>query len=352
MVEKINTTQTVAQIAERISAQLVGDGSAAIRGVGTIEEAHSDEITFISDQKHAAKLAGSQAGAVITAQNIEGLAKPQLIVKNVDAALISVLNIFAPQITPTIPGIHPSAIIDKTAQVASTASIGPCVSIGRHAKIGEQSAIAGGCHIGENSEIGNKCRLDANVVVYHNCKIGNHVIILANSTIGSTGFGYSYFDGKHNLIPHNGGVIVEDFVEIGANSCVDRAKFGNTVIGAGTKVDNLVQIAHNVTIGKCCLIVGQVGIAGSCKLGNGVVLGGQVGMADHISIGDGTMVAAQSGVVTDLPPGQKMGGTPAREIRDAMRIALAQEKLPDLLKQIKQLTSKVAELEAAKNNTK
>jgi UDP-3-O-[3-hydroxymyristoyl] glucosamine N-acyltransferase len=178
------------------------------------------------------------------------------------------------------------------------------------------------------------------------------VIVLANTTIGSTGFGYSYFDGRHNLIPHNGGVIIEDFVEIGANCCVDRAKFGNTVIGAGTKIDNLVQIAHNVVIGKCCLIVAQVGIAGSCKLGNGVVLGGQVGMADHISISDGTMVAAQSGVVTDLPAGQKMGGTPAREIRETLRIVMAEQRLPDLLKQVKELTHKVAQLEAAKNNTK
>jgi len=346
------TTQTVAQLAQHIGAELVGDGSALVNGVNTIEEAAADEITFMSDEKHRGKLAGSKAAAVIVAKTVEGCAMPQLVAKNVDAALIAALTAFAPRLIPPAPGIHPSAVVEKTAQVAATASIGPCTYVGPNAAIGEQSSIGAGCFIGENSVVGRNCRFDANVVVYHNCVIGNNVIILANSTIGSTGFGYSYFDGRHNLIPHNGGVIIEDFVEIGANSCVDRAKFGNTIIGVGTKIDNLVQIAHNVVIGKCCLIVAQVGMAGSCRLGNGVVLGGQVGMADHISIGDGTMVAAQSGIVTDLPAGQKMGGTPARELRETLRIVMAEQRLPELLKQVKELTNKVAELEAAKNNTK
>jgi UDP-3-O-[3-hydroxymyristoyl] glucosamine N-acyltransferase len=352
MQEKQTKTLTAAQLAQCIGAELLGEGSVPIKGVSTIEEASAGEITFLSDEKHRAKLAGSHASAVITAKAIEGCSMPQLIVKNVDAALIAALTAFAPKLVPPVCGIHPSAVVEPTAQVAPTASIGPAAYIGHNAKVGERSSIAAGCCVGEDSVIGSDCRLDPNVVVYHNCTIGSNVILLANTTIGSTGFGYVYFDGRHNLVPHNGGVIIEDFVEIGANSCVDRAKFGNTIIGAGTKIDNLVQIAHNVTVGKCCLIVAQVGIAGSCKLGNGVVLGGQVGMADHITIGDGTMVAAQSGVVTDLPAGQKMGGTPAREIRETLRIVMAEQRLPDLVKQVKELTHKVAELEAAKNNTK
>jgi len=289
---------------------------------------------------------------VIVAKAIDGCAKPQLVVKNVDAALIAAMKIFSPKLTHPVAGIHPSAVIEKTAQIAPTASIGPGAYVGHNAKIGQETCVSAGCSIGENSVIGNNCRLDANVVIYHNCTIGNNVIILANTTIGSMGFGYSFFDGRHNLIPHNGGVVIEDCVEIGANCCVDRAKFGNTIIGAGTKIDNLVQIAHNIVIGKCCLIVAQAGIAGSCKLGNGVVVGGQVAIAPHITIGDDTMLAARTGVVADLPAGQKMAGAPAVEIREALRIAMAQQRLPELLKQVKELTHKVAGLEAAKNNTK
>lgn len=352
MTEKNCTNLTVEQLAQQIGAQLIGDGAARVGSVGTIEAAAAGEITFASSDKHFSKLAGSKAAAAIVAKAVDGCAMPQLVVKNVDAALIAALKIFAPKLTPPAAGIHPSAVIEKTAQVAQSASIGAGAYISHNAKIGEQTCIGAGCVIGENSVIGDNCRFDANVVVYHNCTVGNNVIVQANTTIGSTGFGYSYFDGRHNLIPHNGSVIIEDCVEIGANCCVDRAKFGNTIIGAGTKIDNLVQIAHNVTVGKCCLIVAQVGIAGSCRLGNGVVLGGQVGMADHISIGDGTMVAAQSGVVSDLPAGEKMGGTPAVDVREAIRQVMAIKRLPDLLKQVKELSSKVAELEAAKNNTK
>ena len=350
--EREYTTLTVEHLAQRIDAQLVGDGAAIVRGVGSIETAAADEITFVSSDKHLARIADSKAAAVIAAKTIDGCSMPQLVVKNVDAALITALKILAPKLTPPAAGIHPSAVVEKTAQIAQTASIGPGAYVGHNASIGRLTCIGEGCSVGENTIIGDNCRLDANVVIYHNCTIGNNVIIQANTTIGAVGFGYSYFDGQHNLIPHNGGVIVEDFVEIGANCCIDRAKFDNTIIGAGTKIDNLVQIAHNVIVGKCSLIVAQAGIAGSCKLGNGVVLGGQVAVAPHITIGDGTMLAARTGVVADLPAGQKMGGTPAVEIRDALRIAMAQQRLPELLKQVKELTNKVAELEAAKNNTK
>jgi len=212
--------------------------------------------------------------------------------------------------------------------------------------------IASGCRIGENSKLGKSCRLDSNVVVYHNCIIGNNVVIQANSTIGSVGFGYSRIDGSFKLIPHNGGVVIEDFVEIGANCCVDRAKFGNTIIGAGTKIDNLVQIAHNVVIGKCCLIAGQVGISGSCKLGDGVVLAGQVGLVDNIKIGDGAMVGAQSGVAHNVAAGQQMLGSPAIEGKESLRIFGSIRRLPKLAEQLKQLSKRIEKLEAAKDNKK
>jgi len=273
-----------------------------------------------------------------------------LIVTNVDAALIETLRIFAPELKAATEGIDPTAKVADNAKIAKGVFVGANVVIDDGVEIGQNSIIGSGCKIGENSKLGEHSRLDSNVVIYYNCCIGNNVIVQANSTIGSTGFGYSFIDGAHRLIPHNGGVIIEDFVEIGANCCVDRAKFGNTIIGSGTKIDNLVQIAHNVVIGKCCLIAALVGISGSCKLGDGVMLGGQVGLADNIEIGQGTMVSAQAGVIHNVAAGQKVGWTPAIEMKKAMRVIGLVMRLPKLAEQLKRLNKRVEELEAAKND--
>jgi len=344
---------TVAQLAKRLGAELAGDAGGIdrqISAVGPVEAAGNDDVTFITDDKHKAALQESQAAAVIVARSFDGLDKPQLIVKNVDAALIEALNIFAPRLTPAAEGIDPTAKVAKGVKLAEGISVGAGVVIDEGVEIGESSVIGSGCKIGQNSKVGKNCRLDSNVVVYHNCRLGNNVVVQANSTIGSTGFGYSFIDGAHRLIPHNGGVVVEDSVEIGANCCVDRAKFGNTIIGAGTKIDNLVQIAHNVVIGKCCLIAALVGIAGSCRLGDGVVLGGQVGLADNIEIGDGAMVGAQAGVMTNVPAGQKVVWTPAIERKKAARVVSLAICLPKMAEQLKQLSKRVAGLETAEDD--
>ncbi|MHC4573803.1 MAG: UDP-3-O-(3-hydroxymyristoyl)glucosamine N-acyltransferase [Planctomycetota bacterium] len=343
---------TVAQLAERIGAELVGEGRGRINGVGAAAAAGSAEVTFITNSRHVAALEKSKAGAVIVAQRIEDLANPQLIVKNVDAALIGALNIFAPKLKTASAGIDPTAKMGQNVNIGAGAAVGPYVVIDDGAEIGANSIIASGCRIGENSRVGENCRLDSNVVVYHNCAIGKNVIIQANSTIGSIGFGYSFIDGEHRLIPHHGGVVIEDFVEIGANCCVDRAKFGNTIIGAGTKIDNLVQIAHNVIIGKCCLIAGQAGISGSCKLGDGVVLGGQAGLADNIEIGNGTKVGAKSGVISSESDGRQIIGSPAIERKEALRILGLTMRLPKMAEQLKQLSKKVKELGAANDDKK
>jgi UDP-3-O-[3-hydroxymyristoyl] glucosamine N-acyltransferase len=343
---------TVAQLAERIGAELVGDGSGQISAVGAVGTACENDVTFITNDKHIPQLKKSRVGAVIVGRRIEGLAKPQLIVKNVDAALIETLNVFAPKLKAAAEGIDPTAKVGQNVKIAKGVSIGAAVVIDDGVEIGENSVIASGCKIGENSKIGKHCRLDSNVVVYHNCMIGNNVIIQANSTIGSTGFGYSFIDGSHKLIPHNGGVVIEDFVEIGANCCVDRAKFGNTVIGAGTKIDNLVQIAHNVVIGKCCLIAAQVGISGSCTIGDGVVLAGQVGLVDNIEIGDGTMIGAQAGVMSGTEAGARLLGSPAMDIRAAMKVFGLMKRLPEQAELLKQLRKRIEGLETAKDDKK
>jgi UDP-3-O-[3-hydroxymyristoyl] glucosamine N-acyltransferase len=340
---------TVAQLAERLCAELVGDGSAAIKAVGTVASAGENEVTFVTDSRRIPALEKSCAGAVIVAKRIECLAKPQLIVENIDAALIETLHIFAPKLKAVAKGVDPTARVGDV-KIAKSVAVGPGVVIDDRVEIGENTIVSSGCKIGQNSKVGKNCRLDSNVVVYHNCIIGNNVVIQANTTIGSTGFGYSFIDGAHRFIPHNGSVVIEDFVEIGANCCIDRAKFGNTIIGAGTKIDNLVQIAHNVVIGKCCLIAGQVGIAGSCRLGDGVVMGGQAGLSDNIEIGDGTMVGARSGVIHNVAAGQKIFGMPAIDKGEALRVIGLTRRLPKLAEQLKQLSKRIKRLEAAKND--
>ena len=346
---------TIGQLAERLGAELVGqadDGDKPITAVRPIEAAGETDVTFVTGEKHKAALGRTHAGAILVSARQNALSKPQLIVKNVNAALIEVLNIFAPQLKPPAEGIDPTAKLGDHVTIDEGVSIGAGVVIDNGVHIGHHSVIASGCKIGENSKIGTHCRLDSNVVIYHNCCLGNHIIIQANATIGSTGFGYSFIDSAHRLIPHNGGVLIEDFVEIGANTCIDRAKFGNTIIGAGTKIDNLVQVAHNVTIGKCCLIAAQAGISGSCTLGDGVVLAGQVGLADNIQIGDGAMIGAQAGVMNSVPAGQKMAWSPALERKEALRTVGLIMRLPKMAEELKQLGKRIEKLEVAEDDKK
>lgn len=344
---------TISELAERIGAELADGAVGADQLIGSVasaDAAGAGDITFLTSDKHKAALEASGAGAVIVGARVEGFDKPQLVVGDVNAALIEALTVFAPKLKSAPVGIDSSAIVAEDAKIGSGVSVGPGAVIADGVEIGENSVIGGGCKIGENSIVGADCRLDSNVVIYYNCRLGNNVIIQANSTIGAVGFGYSFIDGSPRLIPHNGGVVIEDFVEIGANCCIDRAKFGNTTIGAGTKIDNLVQVGHNVVIGKCCLIAAFVGISGSCKLGDGVVLGGQVGMADNLEIGDGVMIAAKSGVINDIEAGRKVAWAPAIDRREAYRIVNLVMRLPDTVKQLKQLSKRMDKLEAAEDD--
>ena len=344
---------TIEELARRLRAEVLGADAGRhkeITGIQPVDAAGDGDVTFVTDARYAAAAGNSGAGAVIVGKPIDGLSKPQLVVKDVNAALIEVLNVFAPEPRPVVAGVDPSARIGANVHLAEGISVGPHVVLENNVRIGARSIIGGGCKIGENTIIGADCRLDGNVVIYHGCTLGDHVVIQANSTIGSVGFGYAFIDGAHRLIPHHGGVVIEDFVEIGANTCVDRAKFGNTIIGAGTKIDNLVQIAHNVVIGKCCLIAAQVGVAGSCRIGDGVVLAGQVGLADNIEIGAGTMVGAQAGVMSSVAPGERLAWSPALNVREAARVIAHVLRLPKLAQELKRLTAKVDRLEAAKDD--
>jgi len=344
---------TVKELAKRLEAELIPakagtSGTGVVCSVGPVAAADKTTLTFLADRKLLADLKNSCAAAVLLDKAMADLPIPQLVVKNVNAALIESLKIFAPKLAPPVPGVHPTAMLAAEVKIAKSASIGPFAVIEDGAEIGDDTIISAGCKIGQHAKIGHRCRLDHNVVIYHNCRLGNNVIIQANSTIGSIGFGYAFIDGAHRLIPHNGIVVIEDFVEIGAGVCIDRAKFGETKIGAGTKIDNLVHIAHNVIIGKCCLIAGQVGISGSSKLGDGVVLAGQVGLVDNIELGDGVIV----GVTKSTQAGKQLFGSPAVEIKEALRAMAGTFRLPKIIEQVRDLSARVDKLEASKDNSK
>lgn len=341
---------TIEQLAQQIGASFSGDGSLEVDSVGPIETVCETAVTFVTSDKYISKLANSSSRAVIVVKPIPNLAKVQLVVENVNVALIKTLNIFAPKLEPLAQGIDPGASLADDVVIAEPVSIGPDVVIEKGVEIGANTIIAAGCKIGQGTKIGGNCRFDSNVVIYHNCVIGNNVIIQANSAIGSVGFGYCFIDGAHRLIPHNGVVVIEDFVEIGANTCIDRAKFGETRIGAGTKIDNLVQIAHNVIIGKCCLILGQVGIGGSSEIGDGVILAGQVGVCDNVTVGDGVIAGGKTVIISDILPEQKIFGVPAVDKVQAFKSYAVIKRLPEMAKQLKRLAARVEKLEASEND--
>ncbi len=344
---------TIRELADRIGAQMVGadmDEAQGISAVAAIEMAGPEEVSFVTGDRHLAGASKCRAGAVLVAKAHDELSCAQLVVACVDRALIECLTLLAPPVKPDVKGVHAAAVVAESVQMGQDVSIGPGVIIEDDAVIGNHVTLRAGTKIGQGVKIGDNTRLDWNVVVYHGCQIGANVIIQANSTIGAVGFGYAHYGGVHTLVPHNGAVILEDYVEIGANCCIDRAKFANTIVGAGTKMDNLVQIGHNVVIGKCCLFAAQVGVAGSTTLGDGVVLAGQVGMADNLKIGDGVKVAAQSGVMSHVPAGQTVVWSPALEQSQAMRVVAEVVRLPKTTKRVRQMCKRLDKLEASEND--
>ncbi len=339
---------TTGRLAAKLGARIAGCAESIITGVSGIESATMQQITFATEEKSRPLLYKSEAAAVIVNQFVEDLHIPQIIVPNVHKSLICTLKLFTPPISPKKGYIDPSAKMGNNVSLGRNITLEAYVVIEENCKIGDNTIIAAGSKIGRNTIIGANCRIDTNVSIYHDCHIGNQVILQAGVVIGSCGFGYYYYDDSHNLIPHIGTVVIEDFVEIGANTCVDRAKFDATRIGAGTKIDNLVQIGHNSIIGRCCLIAAMTGISGSCKIGDGVVMGGQVGVSDHVTIGNKSMIAAQSGIMKDIPPGKKFLGTPAKEIRKAFKSISLIDHLPELYDRLRQVE---VEIQKSKQET-
>jgi UDP-3-O-[3-hydroxymyristoyl] glucosamine N-acyltransferase len=343
-------SMTLEQIATLIGvAAPVQGGDRQVLGIASLECAGATDLSYLSSDQYLAEFEKTKAGVVIVQKRVKltsgDHAAAVLIVDDAELALAKVLEAFAAPIPRPPVGIDATARISEKAFIGSNVAIGPHVLIGERGRIGDGVILHGGVFIGEDSTVGSHCELFPHVVVRERITIGDRVVIHSGSVLGTDGFGYRWDGAKHAKIPQIGTVVIGDDVEIGSCVCIDRAKFGATTIGRGTKIDNLVQIGHNVEIGEHCIIVGQAGIAGSVKLGRGVVLGGQVAVRDHITIGDGAMAAATSGIAEDVPAKTIVSGTPALPHRQSLREQAALRDLPDLRSRVKQLKDQLDALE-------
>jgi UDP-3-O-[3-hydroxymyristoyl] glucosamine N-acyltransferase len=337
---------TAAEIAKLVGGEVIGDAALALKGFAPADRAQPGEITFAENERYFALAEQSTASAIIVDGPFTSAKKTLIRVPQARVAFAKVLQLFFPE--PTLPpGIHPTAVIPKSARVDTTAHIGPYCVLGEQVRIGARSVLQGGNHVGAQSQLGDDVNLFPNVTVYPRTQIGHRVRVHSGSVIGSDGFGYVQDKGAHLKVPQIGNVIIQDDVEIGANVAIDRGALGPTIVGKGTKIDNLVQIAHNVTTGEHCIIVSQAGVAGSTKLGKYVILGGQVGLAGHLKIGNGVTVGAQSGVMNDIPDGETWLWTPAQPDRQAKRQMIAMQQLPELIRRVKGLEKRLGAKEEA-----
>lgn len=323
-------------IAAAVGGTLEGDGTVEVMRVAGLDSADAASLSFFSASRYAADAAATRAGAVLVTLALRERVShvpARIVVDKPQDAMLSVLGLLwrAPEFEP---GVHASAVIGDGVSLGDRVSIGARTVIGDGARIGARTRIHAGVTLGDGVTIGDDCVVYPNVVAYAGTVLGDRVQIQSGAVLGSDGFGYVFRDGVHNKIPHVGRCVLESDVEIGANTTIDRGSVGDTVIGAGTKVDNLVQIGHNVRMGRLCLVMAQVGISGSTRIGDGVVIAGQAGLAGHITIGAGARIAGQAGVFGDVPPGETWSGYPARPHRESLRAQAAARRLPALLKML------------------
>ena len=335
----------LAEIAEWIGAIVDGDASIEITGLAKIEEAQSGQLSFIANPKYIKHVETTQASAVLVDEDFPASDVTLLRIKNPYFAFLKLAKRFYQQAPQIDKGVHESAVIGKGAVLGTDVAVGPFVFIGKDCQIGDNAIIFPGVFIGDHCKIGNNCLIYSNVSIREQCRVGNNCIIHPGAVIGSDGFGYAFEDGRYHKLPQMGNVVIEDDVEIGANVAIDRATMGETRIGQGTKLDNLIQIAHNVEIGKHTAVAAQVGISGSTKVGNWVMIGGQAGLVGHIKLNDKAKIGAQAGVTKSVDEDQFVTGYPARPFRTEMREQASLARLPELLRQFRQLQKKVKELE-------
>ena len=335
--------KTLREIATLVNGTVQGEATLQITGITNIEEAGSTDITF-AVSPHIEKASKSQAGAVIIPATVENFPKPAIKVANPRLAFTQLLAIFTPPIKVT-RGIHPTAVLGQNVKVGKNVAIMAHAVVADDAVIGDNTILYPNVYIGDQVTIGQDSIVYSSVSIREHCQIGSRVIIHSSAVVGSDGFGFVTVDGKHRKVPQVGNVIIEDDVEIGANTCIDRATTGATTVHSGTKIDNLVHLAHNVVIGENCFLVAQTGIAGSAIVGNNVIFAGQSGSAGHLTIGDNCVFAARAGAISDVPAGSFYAGFPGRPHKEWIKSQAALHKLPDLTKKIRELEKRLAALE-------
>ncbi|MBF0619071.1 MAG: UDP-3-O-(3-hydroxymyristoyl)glucosamine N-acyltransferase [Candidatus Omnitrophica bacterium] len=337
--------KTLAEIALLVGGRVVGDTSIVITGISGIKEAKGGDLTFLANPKYLPLAADTGASAILVGNDVLIEGKPVIQTDNPSFAFSKVLGLIKEYTTPKLMGIHPSAVVHPEAVLGEGVGLGPHVVVEKDARIGRNTVICAGTYIGTKTVLGDNCLIYPNVTVREEVIIGNNVIIHSGTVVGSDGFGYAQVGDIHVKIPQMGTVVIEDDVEIGACVTIDRARFDKTLIGQGTKIDNLVQIAHNVQIGKNCILIAFAGIAGSATIGDNAIIAGQVGVAGHVSVGSRAVVAAQSGITKDVPAGTMMFGTPAEEYKAATRVLAHMKRLPRYAQELKELREKIQLLE-------
>ncbi|MEW6490227.1 MAG: UDP-3-O-(3-hydroxymyristoyl)glucosamine N-acyltransferase [Thermodesulfobacteriota bacterium] len=338
-------TCTLAELARLLGAELHGDPRAVVRGVATLDEAGPEQLSFLANPKYRPLLAATRAGAVIVSPQDRLEGRNCLVSPNPYLAFARAVAFLHPQVRPA-PGVAPGAHVDPTAEVAPGAAVLPGAFVGAGARVGEETVLHPGVYVGPGARIGRGCLLHPNAVVQEECVLGDRVILQPGAVVGSDGFGFARDGARQVKIPQVGIVVLEDDVEVGAGTTIDRAALGETRVGRGTKIDNLVQLGHNVRVGEDCLLVAQVGVSGSTRVGNRVVLAGQVGVVGHVAIGDGAIVGAQSGVPADLPAGAVVSGSPAFAHPEWLKAQAVVRRLPELRRTVQKLEQRVRDLEA------
>jgi len=341
----VNLSLKVSDILELFpDAEIIGvPVEQVINGIASLQKAKTGDLSFLGNKKYKGQVEISQASLILVPTDFLGTPLDNqfyLKLSNPSDALAKICRLIEEKLPTSFnDGVHSTAFIESSAKVHSSASIGAFTYVGNEVKIGPNCRLNSHCHIGTGSVIKENCILHPGVKLLARCELGRNVILNAGVVIGSEGYGFEKSEAGHEKIPHLGRVIVEDDVEIGANTCIDRARFENTSIGQGSKIDNLVQIGHNVRIGQNCLIVAQVGISGSVTLQDDVIVGGQAGFAGHLTVGKGAKIAGQAGITKDVEPGAFLKGNPALPFHLAQRISVLQRKLPDLFNRFAQENS-------------
>jgi UDP-3-O-[3-hydroxymyristoyl] glucosamine N-acyltransferase len=338
-------SRTVNEIAKHIHGKVFGNGDIEIKSLSGIKEAQPGDITFVANSKYFPLVEKTKASAIICPEHFTAEGHTLIQTGNPSLSFAKVVPLFMEEPPPPARGIHPTAIIGPDVVLGNDVSVGPYTVIEREAHIGARTVIGSQCFIGYRASVGQDSLIYPNVSIRERVAIGSRVIVHCGTVIGSDGFGFVNIEGRHEKIPQVGTVEVCDDVEIGANVTIDRARFDKTVIGAGTKIDNLVQIAHNVRIGEHCLIVAQVGISGSDIIEDRVVLAGQAGLAGHLTVGEGAIVAAQAGVVSSIPPHTMVSGYPAKPHQTAKRINAHIQRLPVYVKKLSELQKQIDALQ-------